>query len=306
MDASELVRAAQRGNLAAFAELVRRYQGMAIAYAYAQLRDLHLAQDAAQEAFVAAYFGLGQLDEPAAFPGWLRTVVRTQCHRMTRRRRVEAVPLERAGDLAAEADAPDGRAEQSEARGHVLRAVADLPRAHREVLTLYYLREYSHREIAEFLGVPATTVNARLAAARGALRARILAMVREALRAGALPQDFPARVAGAFEEWCRVGAGERLDLWPRLAADPRPPAVPTGFRPHSDPDRCGCRQTRLALPALRPAGGGRSGAAARAHFYVTVIVTVWSAIVREGRDQSRSGCAAQRGRRCAEVAPNPA
>ena len=47
MDVSDLVRATQGGNLAAFAELVRRYQGMAVAYAFALLRDLHLAQDAA-------------------------------------------------------------------------------------------------------------------------------------------------------------------------------------------------------------------------------------------------------------------
>jgi RNA polymerase sigma factor (sigma-70 family) len=249
VDVSDLVRAAQQGNLAAFAELVRRYQGMAIAYAYALLRDLHLAQDAAQEAFVAAYLGLGQVDEPAVFPGWLRTVVRTQCNRMTRRRRVEAVSLDRAGALPAEADAPERQAERGDARAHILRAVAELPRVHREVLTLYYVREHSQREIAAFLGVPVTTVNARLHAARGALRDRILALVREALRAGALPQDFPGRVAGAIADWRRVREAERFGVWPSLSPDATPLLVADGFRPQADPSRCGCR--RLAWPCPR-------------------------------------------------------
>jgi RNA polymerase sigma factor (sigma-70 family) len=249
MDVSELVRAAQAGNLGAFAELVRRYQGMAIGYAYALLRDLHLAQDAAQEAVVGAYFALGQLDEPSAFPGWLRTVVGTQCNRMTRRQRVEALPLDRAGELAAEAEAPEQHAERSDARSHVLRAVAELPRVHREVLTLYYVREYSQREIAAFLGVPVTTVNARLHAARTALRDRILGLVRDALRAGALPQDFPERVAHAIGDWRRVREAERFGVWPSLAPAASVQALPDGFRPHRDPNRCGCR--RLAWPCPR-------------------------------------------------------
>jgi RNA polymerase sigma factor (sigma-70 family) len=250
MDVSELVRAAQAGNLGAFAELVRRYQGMAIAYAFALLRDVHLAQDAAQEAFVGAYFAIDQIADPSAFPGWLRMVVRTQCSRMTRRRRVEAVPLEIAGDLAAEADAPDQLAERVDARAHVLRAVAELPRVHREVLTLYYVREYSQREIADFLGVPVTTVNARLHAARTALRNRILRLVREALQAGALPQDFPERVAGAIDDWRRVRKAKRFGLWPSLSpAAAAMPTLPEGFRPHADPNRCGCRG--LAWPCPR-------------------------------------------------------
>ena len=53
-----LVRAAQRGESEAFGRIVVRFQNMAYASAYAQLGDFHLAQDAAQEAFVDAYLSL--------------------------------------------------------------------------------------------------------------------------------------------------------------------------------------------------------------------------------------------------------
>jgi RNA polymerase sigma-70 factor (ECF subfamily) len=241
----QLVAAARAGDLSAFGELVRRYQHMAVAYAFSLLRDLDLAQDAAQEAFVAAYLALDGLSEPLAFPGWLRAVVRSQCGRRTRRRRLRAVPLGEAWAVADETGTPETRAERREAGAHVLLALAGLPRAHREILTLHYVRDYSHREIAAFLGVPATTVNARLHAARVALRDRVLRLVREALQAGALPQDFPERVARALDDWRRVREAERFDPWPSLRPTAPAPgaeaAPPPGFRPHPDPARCGCR-----------------------------------------------------------------
>jgi DNA-directed RNA polymerase specialized sigma24 family protein len=69
------VAAAQGGDKEAFSEVVKRCQDMAYGIAYAMLGDTGLAQDAAQEAFIAAYLDLAALREPAAFPGWFRRVV---------------------------------------------------------------------------------------------------------------------------------------------------------------------------------------------------------------------------------------
>jgi len=70
-----IVRKAQEGDTGAFALLVRRFQDMAVAYGYSMLRDFHLAEDAAQEAFFEAYRHLQQLREPAAFAVWFRRIV---------------------------------------------------------------------------------------------------------------------------------------------------------------------------------------------------------------------------------------
>ena len=72
MDVERLIQRAQEGDLEAFAEVTRRFQHMAFGYAVALLRDLQQAEDVVQEAFVAAWFGLRSLADPAAFPGWLR------------------------------------------------------------------------------------------------------------------------------------------------------------------------------------------------------------------------------------------
>ncbi|HLL75588.1 MAG TPA: sigma-70 family RNA polymerase sigma factor [Pyrinomonadaceae bacterium] len=155
----------------AFEALVRLFQDMAVARAYAALGDFHLAEDAAQEAFVTAWRKLAQLREPDAFPGWLGRIVRTECNRLTRGKRVRTATLD--------ADAPEpvsrGAALQSvveaeELKRSVAEAVRRLPPAERVVTTLFYFDNRSHREIAQFLRVPQTTVAKRLHTARQRLK----------------------------------------------------------------------------------------------------------------------------------------
>jgi RNA polymerase sigma factor (sigma-70 family) len=260
MDLPRLVRSAQAGDLDAFAALVRRHQSMALAYAFALLRDLSLAQDACQEAFVGAYFALDQLDEPAAFPGWLRAVVRTHSLRLVRGRRLETAPFDAADGLADDGETPEEGAERAEVRAHVLKAVGALPPRLREVLLLHYVRGHSHREVAGFLGVPLTTVNNRLHAARRALRDHILTLVREALAAGALPEDFPRRVAREVEAWRRIppAAGPRgfdPGAWRGLPAAPGPPAAPAFSPPLPEPGACRCRSLPWPCPRCAAAEG---------------------------------------------------
>ena len=85
------IREAQAGGWEALRNLVLRLQDPVLAYAFSLLGDYHLAQDAAQEALVSMVRNLGQLREPAAFVGWLRTIVFKHCDRIRRRRHAELV-----------------------------------------------------------------------------------------------------------------------------------------------------------------------------------------------------------------------
>src|SRR5262249_2504169 len=194
MDLEALVRAAAGGDLDAFAELTRRFQHMAFGYALSFVRDLGQAEDVVQEAFVAAWYALPRLTDPAAFAGWLRGIVRHRAHRVLRRKHLEGLPLAAADSMAADEPAPDRRWERRQAIGAVLAAIAGLPGPLREVVTLYYVHDCSHQDIATFLGVPVTTVNNRLHAARAQLKRRTLIMVKDTLEAHRLPDDFAARI----------------------------------------------------------------------------------------------------------------
>jgi RNA polymerase sigma factor (sigma-70 family) len=194
MDLERAVQAAAAGDLDAFAEIVTRFQHMAFGYALSFVRDLGQAEDIVQEAFVAAWYALPRLADPAAFPGWLRGIVRHHAHRVLRRKHLEALPLTSADTVPADEPAPDRRAEQRQEASAVLAAVGGLAQPLREVVTLYYVHDCSHQDIATFLGVPVTTVNNRLHAARAQLKRRTLTMVKDTLEAHQLPDDFATRI----------------------------------------------------------------------------------------------------------------
>ena len=194
MNLESLVRSAAGGDLDAFAEIVKRFQHMAFGYALSFVHDLGQAEDIVQEAFIEAWYALATLNDPAAFAGWLRGIVRHRAHRVLRRKHLEALPIVSADTVPADEPAPDHRAVQRQEASAVLASIAGLARPLREVVTLYYMHDCSHQDIATFLGVPVTTVNNRLHAARTQLKRRTLAMVKDTLEAHQLPDDFSARI----------------------------------------------------------------------------------------------------------------
>lgn len=158
----------------AFAELVAEFEGQALRWAYAALGDFALAQDATQEAFVVAYQKLDQLREPKAFPAWLRRIVVSQCHRLTRMAR-PADPLDDT-DIPTRIGDPAAAVEEGELRQRLHEAVRELPANDREVIELYYLTGYSQDEMADMLDLPLTTVKKRLQYARERLRVALPAL----------------------------------------------------------------------------------------------------------------------------------
>jgi RNA polymerase sigma factor (sigma-70 family) len=194
MDPEHLVRRAREGNVAAFVELTRRFQHAAFGSALALVRDVQQAEDVVQEAFLAAWSGLPTLADPAAFPGWLRGIVRHHAFRALRRRQLETLPLAEAGDLPSDEPAADGRLEQRQQAAAALAAIAALPPLLREPASLFFVHQCSHQDIAAFLGLPLATVNNRVHAARVHLKERIVTMTAETLKAHALPDDFANRI----------------------------------------------------------------------------------------------------------------
>jgi RNA polymerase sigma factor (sigma-70 family) len=199
MDLEVLVRRAAGGNVEAFVELTRRFQHFAFGSALALLGDFQEAENAAQEAFVAAWSALPSLADPAAFPGWLRGIVRHQAFRVLRRQRPELLPLSAAEGIAADEASPEMRLDERRQAAAVLAAMAELPAALREPATLFYLHECSQQDIATFLGLKVATVNNRLHAARAQLKQRMIAMVKDTLEQRTLPDDFAKRIGRLIE-----------------------------------------------------------------------------------------------------------
>ena len=180
---------AQKGEEDAFAELVRRFQDMAVGYAYTLVDDFHLAEDVAQNAFVVAFDELNKLKDAAAFPGWFRNIVFTQCQRMKRKdKSFRIVSLDQAPHLMVSDPNPMELMAQKERVDMLHRAMDALPERYAEVTTLYYFSDYSQKEIAAFLEVPLTTVEKRLQYARKKLKKGMIDMTKDHLQSKRVSQ----------------------------------------------------------------------------------------------------------------------
>ena len=73
-----LVRSAQRGDRAAFEELVRRVSRLVLASLYLETGDTHHAEDLLQETLLTAFRSLDQLQEPGKFRPWLLRIAHNQ------------------------------------------------------------------------------------------------------------------------------------------------------------------------------------------------------------------------------------
>ena len=131
-DVSELATRARNGDRAAFGTLVKRFQNAGYATALSVLQDPAEAQDALQDAFVTAYCRLRQLREPAAFGGWLRSIVAAQSRdhlrqRCARQRHVDGAMAQVPPERRAAQPAQSQRLEQHQ----LWEAVFGLPEPHR-------------------------------------------------------------------------------------------------------------------------------------------------------------------------------
>lgn len=188
----------------AFGGLVCSFQDMAYACAYAVLGDFHLAEDAAQEAFITAWQKLYQLRQPEAFPGWFRRIVLTECNRLRRGKRMRVSSLDDGARVPSIFDNPQTTIERNEQKKAVFAAIEKLPENERIIVALFYLKEHSQSDISRFLEIPLTTVAKRLYSARVRLRGKMMDKFKDDFTARRLSRNesFAEKVkAGIYDEY---------------------------------------------------------------------------------------------------------
>lgn len=143
--------------------------------AYAWCHDVHLAEDLTQETITKALARCGQLREVESAPAWLFAIL-NNCWRDHLRARRELSDIDELDDVVLDAQpCPEVLYESRQTTDRVRAAIASLPIAQRQVITLVDLEEYSYAEVARILEVPVGTVMSRLSRARQALKERLVA-----------------------------------------------------------------------------------------------------------------------------------
>jgi RNA polymerase sigma-70 factor (ECF subfamily) len=170
----EILRRAQRGDDAAFEELVNRYGQKLYGLAFFLTGQASDAEDVVQETFLGAYEGLGAFEGRSSVKTWLSRILVNQAarHHRSLRVRTAAQPLRltAASQELLNGAAAASPATASEIRLDVLTVIQRLRPEHREVVVLRELEGMSYHEIADVLNVPEGTVESRLFRARQELK----------------------------------------------------------------------------------------------------------------------------------------
>lgn len=173
---AELVELAKDGDVRAYEQLVERYREVAFRTAYLFTRDAADAEEAAQDAFVKAYYALDRFRSPEPFRPWILRIVANEARNRRRsagrRERLVRRAAERRGPGDA-APSPEAAVLRAEAGAALREALESLPERDRLVIGCRYLLDLSETETARALGVRPGTVKSRLSRALGRLRSAL-------------------------------------------------------------------------------------------------------------------------------------
>jgi RNA polymerase sigma-70 factor (ECF subfamily) len=162
----ELAEALASGEVDALAQLYDRYGALAYSVSVRILGDSGKAEDVVQDAFLKLWHGAGRFDSRrGSLRTWVITAVRNRSidylrGRSARERQERAIPI----DAEARGAGSDPWVEVSASieRDVIREALATLPAEQRQAVELAYFGGYTHREIADMVRVPLSTVKGRM------------------------------------------------------------------------------------------------------------------------------------------------
>ena len=170
-----LVGSAQKGDMAAFEELVARHRDKIFARAFSIMRNEEEAIDLSQEAWVKGWQRLNQFHGDSSFVTWMtRIVINLSLDQLRKQKRHRTESIEQMEEDIGGVERqmpvvvvnPTARLEQSELRQTIDNAMAQLSAEHRTVLVLHEFEEMEYKQIAKTMGCSIGTVMSRLFYAR--------------------------------------------------------------------------------------------------------------------------------------------
>ena len=177
---AQLVLEAQSCSSTAISALFVNYKNEVYSIAMRETKDRVLSDDIVQETFVEVILKINDLENPAAFPSWLKIVAYHQCTRYYKKKETihETAAIENEDgisifDTAEERNAsfiPDEALDQREFKATILEMIDNLPDAQRAALHMFYFEEMSLKDIAAAQGVSVNTANTRLNRGRLAMK----------------------------------------------------------------------------------------------------------------------------------------
>jgi RNA polymerase sigma-70 factor (ECF subfamily) len=165
------VKQARAGDPEAWDVLFRRYQLPLYAYVQELVRDEQASLDIVQETFINAARHINSLRQDARFGSWLFGIARQKViQRWRKPDRSSPIDETPEQELSGREESPSDWLIRREEEDRFMKRLDQLPPAHRDVLLLHFLEDFSLEEIADITDVPVGTVKSRMYHAKRSLR----------------------------------------------------------------------------------------------------------------------------------------
>tara|TARA_R100000353_G_scaffold167301_1_gene129312 strand:- start:195 stop:731 length:537 start_codon:yes stop_codon:yes gene_type:complete len=164
----ELIQQCKKQDAKAQGELYKRYSNTLFSICLKYSPNYAEAEDSLQDAFLTIFKKIEQFKDKGSFEGWMKRITVNTVLQKYRKQRVFDIPNEEQLE-AAEEEIEDAGVPLN----YLLKIIQELPDRYRLVFTMYVLDDYSHKEIAEMLGISDGTSKSNLARARMILKSKI-------------------------------------------------------------------------------------------------------------------------------------
>ena len=193
-----LVKAAQKGDMQSFEELVARHRDKIYARAFSMMRSEEEALYLSQEAWVECWRRLNQFEGEASFVTWVARIVINLClEQLRRQKRIHADSIEQLDEESGGIERqmpvvrpnPTERLERHELRQRIDKALGQLSCEHRTTLILHEFEDLEYKEIAKRMRCSIGTVMSRLFYARRKMAVLLASLKREESRCSITRQN---------------------------------------------------------------------------------------------------------------------
>ena len=176
---SELIERIRGGEKHIYASLIDRHKDQAMTLAMRILKNREDAEEAAQDAFVRAYYALGKFEGASSFSTWLYRIVYNVCLTRVSRRREEILQIEYDDEIDHKERASAtwwsslASLEQKDMISVIKGIIDAMPAKYSSILSLFYFQELTYEEIVEVTRLPLGTVKVQLFRARTMLHRQL-------------------------------------------------------------------------------------------------------------------------------------
>ncbi len=166
----ELVSSCKAGKPSAQKALYDRYSGIMLGLCYRYVRDEMEAEGIMVQGFVQIFKKIDQYTGNGSFEGWMKRIMVNESLQYLRKNKYLYVEVELE---KAAYEVNYDRTEAMLSSEDIVNMIGELPIGYRTVFNMYAVEGYSHREIAESLGISENTSKSQLSRARTMLQKKI-------------------------------------------------------------------------------------------------------------------------------------